>query len=61
MLIGNFKVQDVDGYARLLADRDRFLDRIEDAEAFIANVARINAVVSAHDFGELDQVGGGRE
>jgi hypothetical protein len=61
LLVGDLEMDDVDGNAGPLADRDRLLDRVEHARAFVADVAGEDAARPLHLAAELDQVVGGRE
>ena len=49
------------GIVGAFADLDRFVDRAEDAFAFIADVRRVDAAVLLGDLRQLDEIGGRRE
>ena len=40
-----------------LADRDRLVDRVEQASAFVADVRGVDSAVPRDDLGQLDQLG----
>ena len=59
-LVRDLEVEDLDRHARALADRDRFLDRLDDFLAFAANVARVDAAVFRRRLRDFDQLVGRR-
>ena len=54
-------MDDVDRYAGPLADLDRFLNRLEDAGSFVADVRGIDSARARHFLTQFHDVVGGRQ
>ena len=58
LFVRDFQMDDVHRHAGAFSDFDGLSDRLEDAQALVANVAGVDAAMLAHDLAKFDQVVG---